>query len=258
MERTKKVSIRGKSLGTTQPLICTPLVGSDTDQIMSEVAKIRPKEPDMVEWRADFFKHLGNTTAVIETASRIREALGQIPLLFTIRSEKEGGQPISLTEKEKIQLYAKICESGIIDLIDCELFHDDEELLYLHQVSRDHDVRLILSYHDFHLTPSHEEILNKLMKAESYGADVAKVAVMPTSTDDVLALLKATQDAHKQMNIPIITISMGELGALTRMIGWFFGSSVTFAVGENHSAPGQIPIDDLKTVLKIIQRSAGV
>jgi len=48
---------------------------------------------------------------------------------------------------------------------------------------------------------------------------------------------------------------MGPLGAVTRLLGGVFGSSLTFAVGATASAPGQIPIEDLQTVLAIIQKS---
>jgi len=52
-------------------------------------------------------------------------------------------------------------------------------------------------------------------------------------------------------------MSMGGLGAVTRLFGGVFGSSVSFAVGQNSSAPGQVPIEDLNTVFKIISKSIG-
>jgi 3-dehydroquinate dehydratase-1 len=36
-----------------------------------------------------------------------------------------------------------------------------------------------------------------------------------------------------------------------------FGSSLSFAVGAASSAPGQVPIEDLNTVLGILQKSMG-
>ncbi len=50
---------------------------------------------------------------------------------------------------------------------------------------------------------------------------------------------------------------MGPLGAVTRMIGGVFGSSLSFAIGEGASAPGQIPIADLKTIYEIVARTRG-
>jgi len=257
MNLSKKiVTVRGKQIGGDRPLICTPLVGTTTSKILSEMEDIIQKEPDIIEWRADFFQELADSSKVIETAAAIRKYVGETPLLFTIRSEKEGGQSISLTEKEKIQLFEEVCKSKIVDLIDYELLYE-EELPYLRQVTKENGIYMIMSYHNFHFTPSCEEIKDKLLKAESYGADIGKVAVMPTSTKDLLVLFNATQDVRNQLQIPIITMSMGELGTLTRIAGCIFGSSVTFAVGRNSSAPGQVPIEDLKVALRIIQNSTG-
>jgi 3-dehydroquinate dehydratase-1 len=52
-------------------------------------------------------------------------------------------------------------------------------------------------------------------------------------------------------------MSMGPLGSVTRMIGGVFGSSLSFAVGEASSAPGQIPIADLHAVYAVIRRARG-
>jgi 3-dehydroquinate dehydratase-1 len=50
---------------------------------------------------------------------------------------------------------------------------------------------------------------------------------------------------------------MGPLGSVTRMVGGVFGSSLSFAVGDTASAPGQIPIADLCIVYDIIRRARG-
>jgi len=48
---------------------------------------------------------------------------------------------------------------------------------------------------------------------------------------------------------------MGAYGSLSRLFGWMFGSSVSFAVGEKSSAPGQIPIEQLKVVVAVLQQA---
>jgi len=114
---------------------------------------------------------------------------------------------------------------------------------------------LILSYHDFRGTPDVEALYARFSEAQALGGDVAKVAVMPRCEEDVLTLLAATIRARKTLDLPLISISMGAWGALTRMFGWVFGSSVTFAVGQGVSAPGQLPIEDLNAVLDVLRRS---
>ena len=80
---------------------------------------------------------------------------------------------------------------------------------------------------------------------------------MPRDRMDVLTLLAATAEADARSKIPLISMSMGPQGAITRMIGGAFGSSLSFAVGEAASAPGQIPIADLVAVYDVIRRARG-
>ena len=54
---------------------------------------------------------------------------------------------------------------------------------------------------------------------EELGADAAKLAVMPCEEQEVLNLMQATLQADREMRIPVITMSMGELGAVSRMSG---------------------------------------
>ena len=45
--------------------------------------------------------------------------------------------------------------------------------------------------------------------------------------------------ARETLDIPLISMSMGGVGSLSRIMGWVYGSAATFAVGKSSSAPGQ-------------------
>jgi 3-dehydroquinate dehydratase I len=75
--------------------------------------------------------------------------------------------------------------------------------------------------------------------------------------EDVLTLLTATLQASRQLEIPVVSMAMGPLGAITRLCGWAFGSAMTFGVGESSSAPGQMPIEDLVAGLAIARKALG-
>ena len=252
------IAVHGKPVaGGKVPLVCTPLTGKTREAILAEVGAILPKKPDVIEWRVDFFEAIAATEEVIAVASAIQERAGGIPVILTRRSAREGGQPVPLSEADVVELCCRVCASGAVDLVDYELSNPEDSLRRLREVSRRHDVGLIGSYHNFQFTPSVEVIREKLLAAEVLGADVAKVAVMPRSLEDVLALLSATLRGRRELRIPIISMSMGPYGSLTRMLGFAFGSALTFAVGQSSSAPGQVPIEDLRAVLDIVQRSLG-
>ena len=133
--------------------------------------------------------------------------------------------------------------------------NDPAHIAQVREAARANDIKLILSFHNFSFTPGLETLDQRFLQADQLGADIAKVAVMPRSLEDVLTLLSATLSASQKLRIPLISMSMGPYGSLTRLFGWTFGSALTFAVGASSSAPGQVPIDDLNTVLAILQKS---
>jgi len=88
------------------------------------------------------------------------------------------------------------------------------------------------------------------------GADVVKLAVMPQNMWDVLHLLEETNRFHENHpDHPLITMSMGVKGGISRVAGEFFGSCVTFGAGGQASAPGQLPVKQLEEILHILHQS---
>ncbi|APW45154.1 type I 3-dehydroquinate dehydratase [Rhodoferax antarcticus] len=258
MHLPKTIQIGGKPIaGGKFPLICAPLVGRTFDKLIAELDEVLPKKPDVLEWRVDFFEDIGDTTAVIAAATAIKNKAGKIPLLFTRRCVIEGGEKIALSEAQVISLYRAVCASNCIDLIDYEMANGPANIAQVRASACDNGVLLVLSFHNFSFTPGLQTLTEKFLLAEQLGADVAKVAVMPRDLDDVLTLLNATRQASKKLRIPLISMSMGPLGAITRMAGSVFGSAMSFAVGAGCSAPGQLPIENLNTVLEILDTSMG-
>lgn len=256
MRTGKAIELHGKAVaGGKFPLVCTPIVGHTGNEILLELQLILAKHPDILEWRVDFFEGIGNSAEVIRVAQSIKQLAGDIPLLFTRRSSREGGGNISLSEDEVLALYQAVCESRQVDIIDFEMGNDPAHIALLRAASRANEVKLILSFHNFSLTPGLETLNQHFLRAEQLGADIAKVAVMPRNLEDVLTLLTATLQSSQALKIPLISMSMGAYGSLTRLFGWTFGSALTFAVGAASSAPGQVPIEDLNTVLRILQKS---
>jgi len=238
------------------PYICTPLTGKNKEEIFSELESLIPKQPDMIEWRVDFLEEIHNPAKVLSIAEEI-SSVSKMPLLFTIRSEKEGGEEISLSEDEKVNLLSEVCKTSAVDMIDFEISNDPDHIKALRKVSKENNKKLILSYHNFDQTPANTEILKRVFNAELYEADIAKVAVMPKDKDDVLRLLEVTKEADEALDIPIVTMAMGDIGGFSRIVGWAYGSVITFGQGVKSSAPGQIPIDILKQMIKMTQEVVG-
>ena len=116
-------------------MICTPLVGGRKEDVLRELAVILPKEPDVIEWRIDYFKNIGDLAEVLELARTIKEAAGPIPILFVCRSAREGGGTIPLGDGEVVRLYSTLCDSKLVDLIDYELDNPPERREQLRKAS---------------------------------------------------------------------------------------------------------------------------
>jgi 3-dehydroquinate dehydratase-1 len=257
MNPSKIIDIRGRRLGGETPLICSPLVGTTRERVLAEAAVVVAKKPDVVEWRIDYFDAIGDTAVVMETGKALRGVAGDTPIIFTRRSSKEGGERISLDDEGVVRLYDAIGASGLVDFLDFEMGNDPGHVQRVLTAAHAGATRVILSHHNFGYTPGLEFIVQRFLEAERLGGDVAKVAVMPRDRADVLTLLAATAEAAAKARIPLISMSMGPLGAVTRMVGGLFGSALSFAVGEGSSAPGQMPIADLKAVYEMIGRARG-
>lgn len=247
----------GRKRGGETPLVCTPLVGRTRERLLREAAAILPKAPDLLEWRVDHYGAVGDTAAVIETLAALRAEVGALPIIFTCRAERGGGHRHGLDPAQVVELYDAACATRLVQFVDSELDGDPALLARLRQRTRGHEVRLILSYHNLSYTPGLDHMVERFLEAERLGADVAMVQVRPRDRADVLRLLAATAEADGKARIPLIAMSVGPLGSVSRLVGGLFGSSLTFAVGEKASVPGQVPIGDLVTVLDIIRRARG-
>ena len=107
---------------------------------------------------------------------------------------------------------------------------------------------LVLSSHDFEKTPPRDVLVERYRQMEALGGDLPKIAVMPQNERDVMVMLAAMNESTAFCG-PLIGISMGELGKLTRVRGGAFGSVMTFASKGKASAPGQIDAETLASML---------
>ena len=244
------LTIKNLHLGDGIPKLCIPITASDLNGITDSAKMIKNGPFDLIEWRADFFEALydpkGRNTAI----KLLRNEFPDVPLLFTIRTSREGGQAEITTEQYRDILLDTI-NTGYFDLVDTEVCRGDDLMKALAAASRKCGVKLLASCHNFNSTPPKEDIVRLLCKMQELGADIVKYAVMPTCERDVLTLLDATLTMKEEHpKTPVITMSMGRLGAISRISGELFGSCLTFATAGSASAPGQLPAAVVKEMLE--------
>lgn len=254
----KPISIRGTpAAGGRLPLICAPLVGASRDALLGEAAAAVATRCDIVEWRVDYFREIGNASAVVEAGRALRGALAGMPVLFTCRSAAEGGQRVAIPEQAVVDLYGEVCAAGCVDLVDYEMSNGAASMKTVRDASRRHGIGLVCSYHNFEATPPLPALAAEFRRAQAMDGDVAKVSVMAQEPGDVLTLLSATRQASREIELALIAVSMGPHGALSRIIGFTVGSALTFGVASGASAPGQLPIAELRAKIEVARQALG-
>ncbi len=251
----KTITVKGIQIGKGAPKIIVPIVGKTKQEIVEKAKMFKGMKLDVVEWRVDFYNEVFNTSSVIDTLKDLRVELPNTPILFTFRTKKEGGEK-EISMEEYTGLNKAVAETGLVDLIDVEIFSGDdvvkENINNIHSA----DTLVVASNHDFFKTPAKDDLVSRLRKMQDMGADIPKIAVMPTCTEDVLTLLAATNEMFtKYADRPIVTMSMAGTGVISRLAGEVFGSSMTFGAVGQVSAPGQIPVEELAFVLDILHRA---
>lgn len=251
----KTVKMRDLTIGTGCPKVIVPIVAKDLPGILAKANELNACTMDVVEWRVDFFEDVFQTEKVLQAARELRAALGETPILFTFRTKKEGGEK-EIGMPEYTALNKAVAESGYVDAVDVEIFSGDE--IVKENIANIHAANKIVvgSNHDFFATPEKAELIRRLRKMQELGADLPKIAVMPKTCADVITLQDATQEmANTYADRPIITMSMGSLGVITRMAGEVFGSAMTFGAVGQVSAPGQIPVEKLQAAMAILHEA---
>ena len=205
---------------------------------------------------------------VLECLRRMVDVVDGVPLLLTCRTATEGGRA-HLDDAG----YGAVLGAVLDDLstwaperrpaaIDVEVQRGC--LPGVSEQAHGLGIDVVASFHDFEATPADAVLEEVLTRMASEGADLAKIAVWPTSADDVARLLgvcaraTAAPGEGTGPGVPVAAMSMGALGAVSR-VAPAFGTALTFAVvsdeqGETQaSAPGQLPIQDVRRCLGLLK-----
>ncbi|MDD6194621.1 MAG: type I 3-dehydroquinate dehydratase [Lachnospiraceae bacterium] len=249
------VKVRNTVIGEGVPKICVPIVGVTKAEIIAEANALKDIPVDVVEWRVDWFENAYDFDKILTVLQELRPALGDLPLLMTFRTSKEGGEK-SIDPEDYADLNIAAAQSGYVDLVDVEVFTGDDIVKRIIDAAHAANVKVVASNHDFDKTPDKDDIVSRLRKMQDLNADIPKIAVMPQSKKDVLTLLAATEEMSTEYaDRPIITMSMAGTGVISRLCGEVFGSALTFGAAKKASAPGQMGVKDLNTVLHLLHNA---
>ena len=268
------------------PVVAVSLTGPSLAQARSQARSAVDAGADVLELRVDLLEETGALATpdpldAVTAAAQVLECLrglGEViaadgadagagaPLLLTCRTAAEGGRA-RLDDTAYAALLHSVLD-GLADwaperrpaAIDVEVQRGCLPQICAQAHALDIDV--VASFHDFEATPADQVLEEVLARMAREGADLAKIAVWPASADDVARLLgvcaRATAGAGTGLGVPVAAMSMGALGAVSR-VAPAFGSALTFAVVPDEqgqaraSAPGQLPIQDVRRCLELLR-----
>ena len=270
------------------PAVAVSLTGPSLAQARTQARSAVVAGADVLELRVDLLEETGALAApdpldaataaaqVLECLRGLGEAIAAdgadavagAPVLLTCRTAAEGGRA-QLDDASYGALLRSVLD-GLADwaperrpaAIDVEVQRGC--LRRVCEQAHELGIDVVASFHDFEATPPDEVLEEVLARMASEGADLAKIAVWPTSAADVARLLgvcaraTAGRGEGTGRGVPVAAMSMGALGAVSR-VAPAFGSALTFAVVPDEqgqaraSAPGQLPIQDVRRCLELLR-----
>lgn len=172
------------------------------------------------------------------------------PVIATNRLAAEGGK-WSGSEAGRRALLEEALMLGA-DFVDVELA---AEAAWRREMwERRGEGKIILSWHDFAVTPETAQLEDTLQKMLAQDADVIKMVTMAQRPEDnlrLLALIPQAQDANRA----IIAFCMGPAGKWSRAVAPLMGSFLTFApfTKKGASAPGQLTVNEVKRLWQMLK-----
>ncbi|ENW91684.1 type I 3-dehydroquinate dehydratase [Acinetobacter dispersus] len=230
-----------------------PITAKTKEQAIAQAKVIAANaDADLAEFRIDLLNFANDSKQVIALGQELKQILGAKPLIATIRTHNEGGQ-LTISDADYGKTYQAYLQQPFMDMLDVEMFRDQHIVENTIKLAHMKKVLIVMSNHDFQKTPPEAEIIKRLLKQDELGADILKIAVMPQNKQDVFTLMNATLKVSQQSKKPLLTMSMGKLGTISRIATANMGGSFSFGMIGEASAPGQIDVTQLKQFLKTVQ-----
>ncbi len=224
-------------------MICVPISAAGTAEAIEKMGRARPLA-DLVELRIDRIPDADLTRLI---------AARRTPVIVTNRSRQEGGG-FTGTEEERVALLISAVRLGA-DYVDIEAVTDPALKAPLIACLAGSATRLIVSWHDFSGTPPGDFLEAKLAECMADRPAIVKIVTHARTAADCLRLLVLIPEALRRGQ-PIAAFCMGKRGKISRIMAPLLGSVISYASLEleEASAPGQLTIQEMETINRIMGR----
>ena len=242
------------TLGEGMPKIAVPVMGGDLPAIREAAVRAAQAGADIIELRIDSLSPMPRLETALAACAAVRDGAGKRPILFTLRTVRDGG-PGSADAAAYEALLCGVAKTRVCEAIDCELSVGEAAFRRVADVAHASGVSVVGSSHAFHTLDDVRTAGQWLTRQRALGADVCKAAVMARDELHSLRASLAMLEAAETIDAPVIAITMGVGGVLSRVGAECLGSCLTFGTAGEASAPGQMDALKLRDVLRAIHDS---
>jgi 3-dehydroquinate dehydratase type I len=176
------------------------------------------------------------------TRTQLKKLMSQpVKIVATCREGK-------YSDDDRMDLMETAIHSGAA-YIDIELEMNTRMKKSLIKLARDNRCKVIISHHNFTLTPPFNELRSIINKCRDSGGDIVKIACQIKNADDVANILSLYTFEKN-----IIAFGMGLDGLITRIAAPLLGAEFTYASvdKDNKTAPGQVTVKEMKALYRIL------
>jgi 3-dehydroquinate dehydratase-1 len=221
-----------------QPKICVTLQAQNISNIIKTIKRLEPQAPDLIEIRFDYGKSEIDPSKI--------KAITKIPLIATARVKTEGGLWEG-NEKTRINLLIKACNAGFT-YVDLEA--STPNLLQAASELQEAGSKLIISYHDFHKTPTFDDMEEMYKQTKIVGGTLCKIVGTTNNNVDNLVYLEFLKKYPGN-----IAFGMTTMGILSRIISPLIGGKWTYASPNQYEsvAPGQLSLEKLRRIYDLLE-----
>lgn len=221
---------------------CLPIIKKNENEIL-EIIHEHIGDYRYFEIWLDYIENL-DIQFISELSTFLKERA-----IFLFRRKNLEKIKLNLTKrKEIISLLSKM-ES----YLDLDIIQQKEELDYIK--NNNLNLKMIVSYHNYHETPSYNKLLQITDIIIKYDPTILKISTICDEEGDLVRMLNLLLDLQKKTTKYIVS-GMGEKGKIVKILGALWGNAMTFVPlnSIDASAPGQITKTDFENILDILNK----
>ncbi|MEW6375406.1 MAG: shikimate dehydrogenase [Thermodesulfobacteriota bacterium] len=222
--------------------ICISIAETTLKRVIKAIKEAN-RLADLIEIRMDYLRK-PELAPLVEVRPK--------PFIITNRRKEEGGRYWGY-ERRRLELLKEAIDLGA-EYVDMEI--GTERSLLQELIENKKETQVILSFHDFHGTPSPKKLRRLYERMTQLGPDIVKIVTFAKSWEDNLQILSLIPYASERGQ-KIIAFCMGEKGKMSRIFAPLLGASWTYVSlsKERATAPGQMTVWEMKDLWEKLTHS---